>query len=285
MMYSDLHIHSNYSDGKLSPERIVEISQMKGIKYISITDHDSIDSQYIVKYKNLKDINVITGVEISSEYNGTEVHILGYFIDLENKVLKDRLYDMKQSRQERAKNIINKLNSLDVDICSDDINKEEYDRSIGRLHIAKILVSKGIVENTREAFQRYLMKNRPAFVERCKIEYKEAIKLILDAKGIPVLAHPGEIYRNIDIENITKNLKCYGLKGIEVFHPAHSAKIANQCYNLAKKYSLSITGGSDCHGTLVNGDYTLGTIGINENLTYKFLRANYNNLHNMEESK
>lgn len=284
MLYSDLHIHSNYSDGKLSPEKIVYLSQKRNIKCISITDHDSIDSQYIVKAKNLLNINIISGLELSSQYKGTEIHILGYFVDLNNKALKDRLSHVKQIRQERAQKIISKLNDLKIDINIEDIDKEDYDRSIGRLHIAKVLVNKGIAGNTKEAFQKYLMKNRPAFVERCKIDYKEAIKLILSAQGIPVLAHPGEIYRSIELENIVKDLKSYGLKGMEVFHPAHSAKIVNNCYNLAKKYSLVITGGSDCHGSIVNGDYTLGTIGINEALTYRFFKAKYKNIHDMEET-
>ncbi|WP_246517539.1 PHP domain-containing protein [Clostridium aciditolerans] len=285
MLYSDLHIHSNYSDGKLSPEKIVDLSQFRNIKCISITDHDSIDSQYIVKNRNSANIKIIPGLELSSQYKGIEVHILAYFINLDDKALKDRLSDVKQSRQERAQKIISKLNELNIDINIEDIDKEDYDRSIGRLHIAKILVSKGFAESTKEAFQRYLIKNRPAFVERCKIDYKEAMKLILNAKGVPVLAHPGEIYRNIEIENIIKDLKSYGLKGIEVFHPAHSSRTVNNCYNLAKKYSLIITGGSDCHGTIVNGDYTLGTIGINETLTYKFLKAKYKNFRDMEETK
>lgn len=285
MLYADLHIHSNYSDGRFSPEKIVNLSQMKNIKCISITDHDTIGSQYIVNDVNLKNINIISGLEISSQYRDVEIHILAYFIDLENENLKGSLNNIKYSRQERAKKIINKLNDLNIDIKVDDISKEDYNKSIGRPHIAKVLVNKGFVGSTKEAFQKYLMKNRPAFVERCKIDYKEALKLILDAKGIPVLAHPGEIYRNINIENIIKDLRAYGLKGIEVFHPSHSSKAINNYYNFAKKYSMLITGGSDCHGSKINGEYTLGTIGINETLTYKFFKSKYKNLRNMEEAK
>lgn len=275
MLYADLHIHSNYSDGRLSPEKIVDLCQTKNIKCIAITDHDTIDSQYIVNDVNIKSINIIPGLEISSQYKDIEIHILAYFIDLENKSLKNSLNNIKYIRQERAKRIINKLNDLDIDIKFDDISNEDYNKSIGRPHIAKILVKKGFVANTKEAFQKYLMRDRPAFVERCKIDYKEALKLISEAKGIPVLAHPGEIYRNTNIENIIKDLRVYGLKGIEVFHPSHSFKTTNSYYNLAKKYSMVITGGSDCHGAKINGEYTLGTIGINETLTHKFLKSKY----------
>lgn len=285
MLYADLHIHSNYSDGRFSPEKIVDLSKRKNIKYIAITDHDTIDSQYIVNDTNIKNISIIPGLEISSQYKDAEIHILAYFIDLENKILRNSLNNIKYSRQERARRIISKLNDLNIDINIEDIDKEDYNKSIGRPHIAKILVNKGLVGSTKEAFQKYLMKNRPAFVERCKIDYKEAIKLILDAKGIPILAHPGEIYRNINIENIIKDLKMYGLKGIEVFHPSHSPKTINNFYNLSKKYSMVITGGSDCHGNKMNGEYILGTIGINETLTHKFLKLNYKNLRDMEEAK
>lgn len=285
MLYADLHIHSNYSDGRFSPEKIVNLSKRKNIKYIAITDHDTIDSQYIVNDTNIKNINIIPGLEISSQYKDAEIHILAYFIDLENKSLKNSLNNIKYSRQERARRIITKLNDLDIDISIEDIDKEDYNKSIGRPHIAKVLVDKGLVGSTKEAFQKYLMKNRPAFVERCKIDYKEALKLILDAKGVPILAHPGEIYRNINIENIIKDLKMCGLKGIEVFHPSHSPKTTNNFYNLAKKYSMVITGGSDCHGNKMNGEYMLGTIGINETLTHKFLKSNYKNLRDMEEAK
>lgn len=272
MLYADLHIHSNYSDGRLSPEEIVNLSIQKDIKCISITDHDTIDSQYIVKkFSSDKKITLVSGLELSSQYKDIEIHILAYFIDINNRNLKINLDEIKNSRQERAKQIIENLNKIDVNISFDEISSESFGDSIGRVHIAKLLVKKGYAAHTKEAFQRYLIKGRPAFVERCKIDYKEALKLINDANGVAVLAHPGEIYKNIMIEKIIKDLKIYGLKGIEVFHPAHSSMESSKYYSMAKKYSLVITGGSDSHGTIVNGDYTLGTIGMDKTLTCKFL--------------
>lgn len=274
MLYADLHIHSNYSDGKLSPEEIVQLSIQKGIKCISITDHDNVSAQYIIdSFKEQNSINIIPGLELSSQYNDIEIHILGYFIDIENKNLKQKLEDIRNLRQERARDIIIKLKKLNINVNYEEIYDNDYDRSIGRLHIAKLLVEKGAADSIKEAFMKYLMRGRPAFVERCKINYKDALKLITDAKGIPVLAHPGEIYRDMIIETIIKDLKVYGLKGIEVFHPSHSIKSINNYYNLSKKYSLHITGGSDCHGYMINGDYSLGNVGLNETLTYKFLKS------------
>jgi len=273
MLYADLHIHSNYSDGKLSPEEIVDLAVKRNIKCISITDHDTINSQYVVnKYADNNRIKVVSGLELSSLYENVEIHILCYFIDIENENLKLSLDRIKNTRQDRAKKIIQKLNEINININIEDIDKQAYNRSIGRLHIAKLIMQKGYASSIKEAFQKYLIKDRPAFVERNKIDYKEAMKLIRDAKGIAVLAHPGEIYKNVFVEKLIKSLKMYGLRGIEVFHPAHSPKATNDYYNLAKKYSLLITGGSDCHGTSINNDYGLGTMGINEALTCKLLR-------------
>lgn len=272
MLYADLHIHSNYSDGRLTPEEIVELAIKRNIKCISITDHDNIDSQYIVNnYADSKRIKIISGLELSSQYENIEIHILCYFIDTQNENLKLSLDEIKNNRQDRAKKIIQKLNEIDIDVNIEDIDRQYYDPSIGRLHIAKLLVKKGYTSSIKEAFQKYLIKDRPAFVERKKINYKEALKLISDAKGIAVLAHPGEIYKSMFGEKLIKSLKTYGLKGIEVFHPSHSPKVLNHYYNLAKKYSLLITGGSDCHGNTINADYGLGTMGMDEALTYKFL--------------
>lgn len=274
MQFSDLHIHSKYSDGALWPNEIIEIAKKKGLNCISITDHDSIDSQFNIQEKLCCDgITIVPGVEISTEYCDKEIHILGYFIDIHNTDLNEALCKVKLSRTKRAKEIISKLNKLNIDICFEDIANDGV--SIGRPHIAKVLVEKGISLTVKEAFQQYLIKGKPAYVDRYKIDYKDSLRLISNCGGIPVLAHPGEIYKGITIENIIKEFRVYGLRGIEVFHPSHSQKETNDYYNLAKKYSLTISGGSDCHGMLVNNELLIGTVGMDENLTNKFLRLKH----------
>lgn len=273
MLFSDLHIHSTYSDGRLSPVEIISVAEKKNIHCISITDHDTVDSQYVIqRYCNFNGI-IVPGVELSTEYKNMEIHILGYFINIYDEKLKVYLDKIKESRIERAKSIIQKLKDLDININFDDIS---YNACLGRPHIAKILVEKGFANNSKEAFQQYLIKGRPGYVDRYKIEYKEALNLINKSKGIAILAHPGEIYKGILVEDIIREFKVYGLVGIEVFHPSHSNKQINDYYNLAKKYSLVITGGSDCHGAIVGDDLLIGTKGINENLTNKFLKHNIN---------
>lgn len=268
MKYADLHIHSSYSDGCLSPEEIVEMAKEEGLKCISITDHDTIASQYIVK-EILPEINIIPGIEFSTEYNDLEIHILAYYIDIENVKLSEAIYRLRDARIERAKEIINKLKYVDIHIDIKDLIKEG-DFSLGRGNIAKEMLRKGYVSNFKEAFTKYLMQGKVAYVQGKKQSYKEVMKLIEECGGIAVLAHPGKIYRKIEIEKIIRELKCYGLKGLEVYHPSHSKEQINYFYNLSKKYKLLITGGSDFHG-VKNGDCTLGSQGISEQLLDKII--------------
>ena len=274
MQFSDLHTHSRYSDGMLWPEEIVCIASKKGLRYLSITDHDTVDSQFFIEALSIQyNITIIPGLELSTEYKDNEVHILAYFININDISLNQLLDRTKESRIIRAKDIIAKLNYMDIDINYEEVVREGV--AIGRPHIAKVLVAKGYTSNTKAAFQQYLIKGKPAYVGRCKIAYKDALKLISSCKGIPVLAHPGELYRGIHIEELIKEFKVYGLKGIEVFHPSHSLKQSNDYYNLAKKYSLLITGGSDCHGSFLETENIIGNYGIDENLINKFIKLNH----------
>lgn len=270
MQFADLHIHSNYSDGIYTLEEIIKIAICKKIKYASITDHDVINPS-ISKYEFSKDIVMIPGIELSSEYKGEEIHILGYFIDTNSKELKSYLNKIYEARINRVYEIVNRLEQNDIFISLEELDIKDS-VSIGRSHIAKLMVSKGYVNNFKAAFYTYLSKNKPAYVPRYKIPFKEALKLIKDIGGISSLAHPVEIYKGISTESMIKDLKFYGLNAIEVFHPSHNLEEISKLYSLSKKYKLLITGGSDCHGTMVNGDILMGSYGLNENLMNKFLK-------------
>lgn len=273
MQFADLHIHSTFSDGSLTPSEILEIARRKQIHCIAITDHDTVVSQYELE-SNFHSIypRVIPGLEISTEYDGYEVHFLAYFIDIYDKVLIEMLDTIRNARIERVKYIIEELRKLDIYISENEIELDKY-VSIGRPHVAKVLVKRGISTGIKEAFRQYLAKGKPAYVDRFKVNYKDALKIIREAGGIPVLAHPGEIYKGLTTEKLIKEFKVYGLKGIEVFHPSHSNDEVNKFYNLAKKYGLLITGGSDFHGMEENNGISVGLIGLNEELTNKFLRG------------
>lgn len=268
MKYADLHIHSIYSDGSLTPEEIVHVAIEKGIKVISITDHDNIGAQYITKNK-YNNICIIPGVEFSTVYKDLEIHILGYFIDIDNQELIEFLDEAMNLRISRIKKILNKLKENNIHIELDDLlNDNRY--SIGRGNLAKEMVKRGYVKTFKEAFTKYLIQGKVAYVPGIKKEYKEILTMINKCGGISVLAHPGKIYKSTEVENIVKEFKCYGLKGIEVYHSSHSKEQENYFYNLSKKYKLLVTGGSDFHKAIGN-EHIMGEIGINEERFNKLL--------------
>ncbi|MGL5151224.1 MAG: PHP domain-containing protein [Clostridium sp.] len=270
MKYADLHIHSSYSDGNITPEEIIEAAIQKGVRCISITDHDTIDSQYVTRM-DIESLQIIPGVEFSTEYEDLEIHILGYFIDIENQRLNETINNLKSRRMKRGKRIIEKLQSQDIAITLDDVELKNSS-SLSRSHIANAIVSKGYEENYKEAFSNYLVKGKSAYVKGDKLNYKEVIDVITEAGGVAILAHPGKIYRSMEIEKIIRNLKCCGLKGIEVYHPSHNSKQINMFYNLCKKYKLCITGGSDYHG-IITKEVFLGSQGVNEILLNKLINT------------
>lgn len=272
MYYADLHIHSLYSDGFLSPEEIVEFSIGIGLKCISITDHDTIASQYITQ-KDIKEIDIIPGVEFSTEYQDREIHILGYFIDIKNTKILKTLEALQKTREERALEILERLKKVNIDISIEEIRKHNTS-SFGRGNIASAIAQKGYAKNNREAFLKYLDKDKIAFVPGKKINYKDILEVINEADGVPILAHPGKIYRSIGIEDIIKEFRCYGLKGLEVYHISHNKNQINTFYNLSKKYKMCITGGSDFHGR-ENMSPTLGLQGLNEILFNKLIDYKY----------
>lgn len=269
----DLHIHSCYSDGIYTPEQIAKAATRKGIKCISITDHDSIAAQYIVNTEyNNKDLIIIPGIELSTEYKDMELHILGYFIDTENSSLKELVNNLNKQRLKRVEKMLYNLKGYDINIQLDDLGVD-LDSTIGRSHIANAMVKKGYFDNYKTAFRSYLIKGKPGYVKGFKLTYKEALDIIRESGGVPVLAHPGQIYKKIEVENIIKELKCFGLNGVEVYHPSHSTIDTNKFFNMAKKYKLSITGGSDFHGRANFDGESIGSCGINDLLLNKFIKT------------
>ena len=260
MKYADLHIHSNYSDGVKSPEEIIKTAIKDNIKYISITDHDSISSQYVTK-NNYKEINIIPGIELSTEYKEMELHILGYFMDIDNNELQELAKELNTQRIKRVEDILFKLNKYDIKLDIEDL-AIDIDATVGRSHVANAMVKKGYFDNYKSAFRNFLIQGKPGYVKGFRLNYKDCIDVINKAGGVAILAHPGQIYRKIEVENILKELRCFGLKGIEVYHPSHSQGDINKFFNLSKKYKLCITGGSDYHGKALGYDnLSIGSYG------------------------
>lgn len=255
-MIADLHIHTTFSDGLLTPEEVVDLAAKKELDGIAITDHDTtlgID-RAIERSKIYKDIQVIPGIEFSCIYNTEEIHILGYFIDYKSPDLVQLTDNLILERRNRGYKIIDRLNTLGINITIDDVKKFSGENNIGRPHIARALIEKGWVHNIDEAFNKYLEMGKAAYIERYKLSIEDAIDIIHKSKGIAVIAHPGLI-KNKDI--IYHCIKI-GIDGIETVHSKHSKKEIEFYTKLANEHNLINTGGSDCHGELIDGDYMLG---------------------------
>lgn len=263
MDIADMHIHSTKSDGLLSPSEIVSWGIKKNLKAISITDHDNIEGIHDAVCSSAgTGLEVIPGVELSTEYKDAEVHMLGYFIDYEDSELKSFLKNLSDSRIERAQLMIKKLNNLGYSIEFEEVKSIAKDAfSIGRPHIARVMVSKGLCINVKESFEKFLSYGKPAYVERYKISPFEALEAISMSHGLASIAHPGLII-NIDIKKLIKRLKEWGLTGIEVYHTNHTKEDVSKLCNIAEAYSLIPTGGSDCHGVMENNMPLLGTVTV-----------------------
>lgn len=267
MNFADLHIHSIYSDGVLSPNQIIDFAIKNGIRCISITDHDTVAALSFIQ-KSYKDLIIVPGIELSCVYNEEQIHILGYFIDIKSKILLNKIDKIQEGRKERVKEIIEKLNQNNIFL--DKFNMDKLG-ALGRGNIARELFKKGYAGSPKQAFCKFLDIGKMAYVPNRKLNYKEAIDLIHMCQGMAVLAHPGKIHRNMGLETMIKELKISGIDGIEVYHSSHSNYQISNFYNLSKKYKLIITGGSDFH-YIENGTISIGSKGINEELYNKIIK-------------
>ncbi len=250
----DLHIHTKFSDGAYSPKEVLRKAYLKGIEVVGITDHDSIDGiKEAVEYGKKLGIEVIAGVELSTDVDNTEVHLLGYFFDVENVEFNKYLKFFKEERHFRAKRIVQKLNELGVNISMEDVNEIAGNSAVGRPHIAKALVKLGVVNNYYEAFWKYLKDGGPAYEKKIHISPSSAIKIINDAGGLAFVAHPGNMKEKLLFELIEA-----GLDGIEVIHPSHTEKTQRFYEKIAEQYCLLKSGGSDFHGGEKEDENNLG---------------------------
>lgn len=256
---ADLHTHTYYSDGALSPVELVMRAYEHGISILSITDHDSIDAYDEAKAAAADfDMEVLPGVELSATLGRKDIHILGYMIDPSNKRLLNTLELFKKERIGRAERIVEKLNRLDLPLRFDAVLERAGHGAIGRPHIAAALVDEGLTTNYVAAFEQYIGDEGPAFEPKYRISPEDAVEIIANAGGLSILAHPGS-YIN---ENELLQLIRAGIDGIETIHPAHDENRIRYYRGITSTYFLLESGGSDFHGGKRNdyinfGSYTV----------------------------
>jgi len=257
--YVDLHCHSTASDGTLPPAEVVRLAKQSGLVGLALTDHDTIGGvEEAAAEAQRLGLTFLVGIEISCEYPapGT-MHILGYGVDPQSPTLRDLTRRLLEGRDNRNPRIIQKLNELGVSITMREVEEEartgavDKTKPIGRPHIAAVLVRKGYVSSIKQAFDKYLAQGGAAYFDKERLTMREAMDLIRQSGGMPVLAHPVQLRTENDaqLERVVKDLVDLGLVGLEVIHSDHDAGLAEKYSRLADRYGLLKTGGSDFHGT------------------------------------
>ena len=255
----DLHLHSTASDGQYSPTQVVQLALEKQVEVISLTDHDTLSGvqEALDAARASGGVTVIPGVEISTDVPGKyEIHMLGYYVDMDHASLQERLAAMSVSRLDRAHRIWERLEQIGCAIPWERVLALSGDGVVGRPHIAQALVEAGYVASVQEAFQRYIGRDAEAYVPRPKLLPQQAIELILDAGGVPVLAHPSYV-----VEHIPSLVKA-GLAGLEAYYGNYTEVEQQFLARLAHKHGLVATGGSDYHGPMVLDSADIGQVDV-----------------------
>jgi len=245
VMYADLHLHSHFSDGTYSPEELAAHARNQRLAAVALTDHDSVEGcARMATACDQLGVECVPGTELTAEHEGNELHLLGYFLDTRHPRLLRELARFQGVRQNRIREIVARLNHLQVPLQSEAVFALANCRSPGRPHVARALVRAGLCGTLDEAFDRFLKKHRPAWVPKCKMLAAEAIQLLHEAGGLAIMAHPGLNHN----DKLIPQMVAAGLDGLECFHTKHSPAATVHYLALAKKYALLVTGGSDCHG-------------------------------------
>jgi predicted metal-dependent phosphoesterase TrpH len=260
-MRIDLHLHTTASDGRLSPEEVVKLAVERGLMAIAITDHDSVEgiAAAMKAAEASPSLKVIPGVEFNTDIPDGEVHILGYFIDYESQELRQTLRRLRQGRRKRARRMIAKLAQLGIEVEWERVKELAAGGSMGRPHIAQAMLEQGHISSLQEAFNRYIGRSGPAYVERERLTPVEAVELVVKAGGLPVLAHPAGID---GLEDILCQLKAAGLVGLEAYYDGYNRRTINWLVDIAKRHGLIISGGSDFHGFGGRKEKHIGGMGI-----------------------
>jgi len=257
-VFADLHLHSCFSDGTDTPEEAATLGRRHGFLALALTDHDTVEGcARLAAACAQNGMESASGTELTAEHKGHELHLLGYFLDPSHPRLLHELARFQAVRQDRVREIVARLNYLHVPLQSETVFSLARCRSPGRPHVARALVQAGFCRSLDEAFERFLKRQRPAWVPKCKVSAVEAIALLHEAGGVAVLAHP--VLTRAD--HLVGELAAAGLDGLECFHAKQSSAVADHYRRLARQYGLLETGGSDCHGSS-RGRPLLGSVRV-----------------------
>jgi predicted metal-dependent phosphoesterase TrpH len=252
---ADLHVHSNASDGSLTPTELVGLAISSGLSTISLTDHDTVAGvDQALAAAVGTNLEVVPGIELNTDWYGVEVHILGYYPEYRSARWQIEMKALRQAREERAARIIKRLAILHISVNYSRVAEIAGKATIGRPHIARAMLEVGAVSSIREAFDLYLGQGKPAYTTNHRLDPNQAIELVAEVGGIPVLAHPGLMNR----DELIPGFMQHGLLGIEVYYPRHDQETIDKLVHFCQLHQLLMTGGSDFHG-LESGYPPLGT--------------------------
>ena len=258
MAFVDLHLHSRFSDGTYEPEELAREARRYGLAAIALTDHDSVEGcPGTARACEAVGIEFIAGTELTAEQEGNELHILGYCMDTRNPRLLTEIARFQAVRQNRIREMVERLNRIRVPLSADAVFALANCRAPGRPHVARALVAAGLCRSLDEAFERFLKKNRPAWVPKFKMSGEQALELIHQAGGVAILAHPG-LNRT---DEVIPGMVEAGMDGIECFHTKHSTATTERYLAVADRFHLLVTGGSDSHG-MNKGKPLIGTVKV-----------------------
>lgn len=271
MIEVDLHLHTAHSDGVLTPAQLIALCVERGLRVISVTDHDTTNGlpEAMEAAAAYPDLTVIPGIELSADVPGSEIHILGYYVDHEDAELQAVLHEFRDGRVNRARRMVKNLNGMGVSISWERVQEIAGDAAIGRPHIAQALVEAGYVKYSRDAFDKYIGRNGPAYAERSKLTPEDAIRLLRERGAVPVMAHPTYSAAKSDrpgfdpdsLSDALSGMKDAGLAGMEVHYGDYTEEQTALLLDIAQERGLIACGGSDYHGLGNPGEPEPGSVG------------------------